>query len=92
MITVIEQSTEERNQETKELFEEIRPYLDEGYTYKTALIKVGKVNPNRNLNVRGWVRDLIEYGKSQGYLYGDHVFHHANRVGKVKVLAWDHLW
>lgn len=92
MITVIQQSTSERNEETRELFEEIRPYLDQGYTYKTSLVKVGRIKPSHSLNMRGWFRDLVEYGESEGYRYGDYVFHHANRVGRVKVLAWDHLW
>ena len=92
MITVIEQSTSEREAETRELFNQIRPYLDKGYTYKTALVKVGRISSTRNLNIRGWVKDLIDYGESEGYRYGDYIFHHANRVGKVKQLSWDHLW
>ena len=93
MITVVCQSTSERQKETEELFQEIKPYLDEGFTYNQSLVKVGKITANTHLNIKtGWFRHLVEYGKSQGYDYGNHIYHHANRVGRVKVLSWDHLW
>lgn len=71
MITVIEQTTEERNNETKTLFEQIRPLLDQGYGYNSALIKIGKIpRESRSGYYRqGWYRDLKEYGESQGYPY-----------------------
>lgn len=93
MITVVEQSTSERQEETEKLFHEIKPYLDEGFTYNQSLVKVGKITANTRLNSRnGWFYHLIKYGESQGYTYGNHIYHHANRVGRVKQLAWDHLW
>lgn len=93
MITVIEQSTTERQEETEKLFQEIKPYLDEGFGFHTSLEKIGRINKNTRLNRKnGWFRDLVEYGESQGYTYGNHIYHHANRVGRVKQLAWDHLW
>ena len=68
MITVITQTTEERNQETKELFESIRPLLDEGYTYRDAVKAVGRIGENSNPNIRcSWFHHLIKYGESQGY-------------------------
>ena len=36
MITVIEQTTAERRAETRELFNSIRPYLDNGHGYRSA--------------------------------------------------------
>ena len=71
MITVIEQNTEERKRETKELFESIRPLLDKGYSYMTACVMVGhcKDSLKNNYYTRGWFHDLKEYGKSQGYPY-----------------------
>ena len=93
MITVIEQSTTERDNETRVLFQKIQPHLDEGFTYKQSLVKVGEIKENTRLNSRnGWFYHLIKYGESQGYAYGDHIYHHANRVGKLKALSWDHLW
>ena len=71
MITVISQSTAERNEETRQLFESIRPYLDDGYGYMSALQKIGRVQKGRSSGYyrHSWFRDLREYGESQGYDY-----------------------
>lgn len=70
-ITVIEQSTEERKRETRELFESIRPLLDKGYSYMTACVMVGRCKNSlkNNYYTNGWFNDLKEYGKSRGYPY-----------------------
>lgn len=70
-IRVIETSTTERNRETEQLFKEVKPLLDEGYSYMTALIEIGKVTPNLRPHAytTGWFNDLKEYGKTQGYPY-----------------------
>ena len=70
-ITVIEQSTSERNEETKRLFEEIRPLLDTGYSYMGALVHIGRI-PKQYVHSyysQAWFRELKEYGESQGYDY-----------------------
>ena len=68
MITVITQTTGERNQETKEVFESIRPYLEQGYTYRDAVKAVGRIGENSNPNIRvSWFKHLIDYGTSRGY-------------------------
>lgn len=74
MITIIEQSTSERNQETRELFESIRPLLDKGYSYMTACVKVGRVSNSTRNGQYGfrWFRDLKEYGAEQGYPYNEY--------------------
>ena len=71
MITVIEQNTEERKRETRELFESIRPLLDKGYSYMTACVMVGRCKDSlkNNYYTNGWFHDLKEFGKSQGYPY-----------------------
>lgn len=71
MITVIEQSTSERNEEIRNLFEQIRPLLDEGYGYNSALIKIGRIPRDSRTGYysQGWYRDLKEYGENQGYNY-----------------------
>ena len=77
MITVISQTTAERNEETKALFEQIRPLLDDGYSYMTACVMVGKCKgglKNSYYNF-GWFKDLKAYGESQGYPYKDHKGH-----------------
>ena len=88
MITIVEQTTAERNEETKKLFESIKPYLDDGFNYRRALILVGRIGKNTKLNKRtGWFRDLTEYGGSQGYDYYDFKF---KQGVKKPVLAWDY--
>lgn len=71
MIRVIEQGTEERKRETKELFESIRPLLDKGYSYMTACVMLGYCEDRLRHNhySKGWFHDLKEYGKSRGYPY-----------------------
>ena len=71
MITVITQTTSERNEETRQLFEQIKPLLDDGYGYMSALVHIGKVpDKTRNSYYRqAWFQDLRKYGESQGYDY-----------------------
>ena len=71
MITVIEQSTDERKRETEELFLKIKPLLDKGYSYMTACVMVGRCKNSlkNNYYTNGWFNDLKEYGKTQGYPY-----------------------
>jgi len=72
-ITVIEQTTEERNQETRTLFETIKPYLDEGYGYRAALNKAGRIqNGSGGYYRQAWFRELITYGETQGYPYNQY--------------------
>lgn len=65
-ITVIEQNTDDRNQETINLFNEIRPYLDDGYSFTGALKKCGYTVYNYK---SGWFKHLIDYAGTQGYDY-----------------------
>ena len=72
-ITVIEQTTAERRQETINLFNQIKPLLDDGYGYMSACVKIGKVPDNGRQKsgyyMHGWFKDLKAYGESQGYDY-----------------------
>ena len=74
MITVISQTTQERDEETRRLFESIKPYLDDGYSYTSALKKVGRINSKAKgyYYGQGWFRELKEYGESQGYAYTEY--------------------
>lgn len=71
MITVISQTTAERNEETRLLFEQVKPYLDDGYSYTAALKKVGRITNNAKgyYYNQAWFRELKAYGESQGYEY-----------------------
>ena len=66
-IRIIEQTTSEREQETRELFEKCRPLLDKGCGLYTAVKTVSDKKPTHTKN--GWYRDLIDYAASQGYDY-----------------------
>ena len=66
-IKVIETSTEERKQETRDIFQQVKPYLDRGYSLRQAVLKVSDRNITNVKN--GWYRDLIEYAEAQGYDY-----------------------
>ena len=74
MIKVIEQTTAERDKEIRDLFHAIRPLLDEGLSYRKALVRVGRIpDISAGYTNRAWFRDLKEYGASQGYpfeMYG----------------------
>ena len=65
MITIIETSTSERNAETVELFNKIKPLLDNGHSFNSALKLIGY---NHWTHSRGWYRDLVDYAKSKGYV------------------------
>ena len=71
-ITIISQSTAEREKETKELFEKIKPLLDQGMIYSAAVMKVKNLPYAFNRNKQAWFRDLVAYGESQGYDYDDY--------------------
>ena len=63
-IRVIQQSTAERNKETRELFEKVKPLVDEGYSFRQGLIKLGyNVSNTRS----GWYKALVDYARTQGY-------------------------
>ncbi len=73
-INIISKSTSEREKEIKDLFELIKPYLDDGWNYSNACMHVKNLNrrPTRN---NGWFRDVVEYGERQGYSYNKYSGH-----------------
>ena len=64
---VISQSTKEREQETIDLFNKAKPYLDEGFSYRLAIIKALGLNSNNSHGNAKWYRDFIEYADAHGY-------------------------
>lgn len=70
MIRVITQTTQERREETIQLFNQIRPLLDKGYSFNKALTEVTDLSVTNYRN--GWFKDLIEYAKTQGYDYHEY--------------------
>ena len=64
---VISQSTKEREQETIDLFNKAKPYLDDGCSYRSAIIKALGLNQNHHRSNAKWSRDFIEYADAHGY-------------------------
>lgn len=69
-IKVISQNTSERNKETRDNFEKIRPFLDEGNTYINSCILAGLAN-GRSIGRMKWFKEIVSYGETQGYLHKD---------------------
>ena len=67
MIRVIELSSDERKQQTVELFNHIKHYLDEGLSYNKALVAAGIMHKSHSWRNRAWSREVVEYAKSMGY-------------------------
>ena len=64
---VISQSTKEREQEIIDLFNKAKPYLDEGFSYRSAIMKVLGLNPNKSHGNAKWYKDFVEYADAHGY-------------------------
>lgn len=80
---IIERTTEDLQQETIELFNEIKPLLDQGESYHSAIKKIKKLtSPNSKL---GWYQRLIQYGETQGYPYKEY------KRKKNYTCHWRHL-
>ena len=65
-IKVIEQDTAERNQETKKLLEDCKPYLKKGLTLNQSVQKVKGINYH-SIGQRAWYRELKELAEKEGY-------------------------
>ena len=65
-IRVISQTTAEREEEMKQLFNDCKPLMDKGDTLGKAVRKVLKLNHN-TFYAQRWFKDLRDYAESQGY-------------------------
>lgn len=61
-LTVIEQSSQEREQEIIDLFNKIKPLLDKGHSYSSALKAI-----DPSLVRSRAIKKVKEYGETQGY-------------------------
>ena len=83
-IMIIERTDEDCLNETINLFLLIKPLLDDGESYSSAVKKVHKT-ASTNL---AWYRDLIKYGETQGYPYEKYMRKrkpHEHTYTKLKV-------
>lgn len=65
-MVVISQTTAERRQETKDLFEQCKPYLDEGMGLVQALMIVKDLR-SRHIYSLAWYKEVRDYAYAQGY-------------------------
>ena len=66
-IKVICQSTKEREQEIVDLFNKAKPYLDDGCSYRLAIMKGLGLKPNSNFSHFGWYKEFMGYADAHGY-------------------------
>ena len=66
-IRVITQTTAERNQETQELFQQCKPYLDEGKGFYESCRIVRNIPSTSCFGNRSWYKRFKSYAISQGY-------------------------
>lgn len=64
---VICQSTKEREQETIDLFNKAKPYLDDGCSYRSALQKVLGKKPTCSFSDTSWYKEFVKYADAHGY-------------------------
>ena len=77
---VICQSTKERKQEIIDLFNKAKPYLDDGFSYRSAVIKALGLNPNNSHGNAKWYKDFVEYADAHGYPKKEYTYKRTRRV------------
>ena len=65
-IHVVSQNTNEREAETRALFQKCKPYLDEGYCLSRAVMLVKGIK-YQSFGRYHWYQELKKYAESQGY-------------------------
>ena len=79
-IKVICQSTKERKQETIDLFNKAKPYLDDGFSYRLAIMKVLGKEPNYNFSHMSWYKEFVEYADAHGYPQSEYRYKRTRSV------------
>ena len=77
---VISQSTKEREQETIDLFNKAKPYLDDGFSYRLALQKVLGKESNSSFSHFSWYKEFVEYADAHGYPKAEYRYKRTRRV------------
>ena len=81
---VISQSTKEREQETIDLFNKTKPYLDDGFSYRLALIKVLGKESNSSFSHFSWYKEFMEYADAHGYPKSEYRYKRTRSVADGK--------
>ncbi len=64
---VIERTSSDVDQETKELFEKCKPYLDKGMGFYETIRLVKNIPETSYFGGNSWYKRFREYAKTQGY-------------------------
>lgn len=83
-IKVICQSTKEREQETIDLFNKAKPYLNDGCSYRSALQKALGKKPNYTFSQMRWYKDFMEYADAHGYPKAEYRYKRTKGVADGK--------
>ena len=81
---VICQSTKEREQETINLFNKAKPYLDDGCSYRLALQKVLGKKPSSSFGGASWYKEFVEYADAHGYPKSEYRYKRTRSVADGK--------
>ena len=79
-IKVICQSTKEREQETIDLFNKAKPYLDDGFSYRLAIMKGLGLKPNSSFSNASWYKEFMDYADSHGYSKAEYRYKRTRSV------------
>ena len=67
MLKIVTMTTSERKEETRRIFERIKPYLEEGLSWNKSFQKAGYFKKNYSWTNWAWSRDVVAYAKERGY-------------------------
>ena len=81
---VVCQSTKEREQETVDLFNKAKPYLDDGCSYRSALQKVLGKKPTCSFGGVSWYKEFVEYADAHGYPKKEYTYKRTRSVADGK--------
>ena len=81
---VISQSTKEREQETIDLFNKTKPYLDDGCSYRLALQKVLGKKPTCSFSNTSWYKEFMRYADAHGYPKSEYRYKRTRSVTNGK--------
>lgn len=79
-IKVISQSTKEREQEIIDLFNKAKPYLDDGFSYRLAIMKALGLKPTCSFSGASWYKEFVKYADAHGYPKTEYRYKRTRRV------------
>ena len=81
---VMSQSTKEREQETIDLFNKAKPYLDDGFSYRLAIMKVLGKKLTCSFGGASWYKEFVDYADAHGYPKSEYMYKRTRSVADGK--------